>query len=98
MGPEGPAHYLKGASMATLSNSLISPELSAVSADNWRERVRFWSLLCLDNGWTGKAKALLEVGRAELFGHTVDDEVCVLAVARHIGDIYDLARMEGVSL
>lgn len=82
--------------MATLSST--PAEFAAVGVDNWQDRVSYWALFALDNGWAGKASALLEVGRARHFGHTVDDEFCSIQVARLIGDIYELATIEGKGL
>ena len=78
--------------MATISST--PAEFAAVSADNWQDRVRYWALFCLDNGWVGKAQALLEVGRAGLLGHHIDDEFCSITVARLIGDIYEMAHIQ----
>lgn len=78
--------------MATIYST--PAEFAAVSADNWQDRAHYWALFCLDNGWVGKARALLEVGSAGLLGHSIDDEFCSVTVARLIGDIYEMAHIQ----
>lgn len=80
--------------MATIVSNTPA-EFAAVGADNWQDRVQFWALFCLENGWTGLAARFLEVGRAKLFGHPVDEEFCAESVARLIGNVYELDQMGG---